>query len=95
MSGVARNQSSVNFSRLEAKGGRKKDLILQTSTVLRALFLELSAILLAGYLFVSLGKNWTLLQALSEYLWLVGAITGGIIGLYVVLVLYKPAIVQR
>ena len=95
MSGVTRNRGSVNLSTLDASGGRKKDLIPQTSTVLRALFFELSAILLAGYLFVSLGKNWILLQALSEYLWLVGAIVGGIIGLYVVLVLYKPAIVQR
>ena len=95
MSGVARNRSSVNLSALDASGGRKKDVVFQTSTVLHALFLELSAILLAGYLFVRLGKNWNLLQALSEYLWLVGAIVGGIIGLYVVLVLYKPAIVQR
>jgi hypothetical protein len=95
MSGVARNQGSINLSRLDPRGAHKKDLILQTSTVLHALFLELSAILLAGYLFVRLGQNWTLLKALSEYLWLVGAIVGGIIGLYVVLVLYKPAIVQR
>jgi hypothetical protein len=95
MSGVAQNQGSVNLSGLDQGDGRKKDLVLHASTVFHALFLELSAILLAGYLFVTLGKSWTLLQAFNEYLWLVGAVAGGIIGLYVVLVLYKPAIVQR
>lgn len=71
------------------------DLLLQSSNLLRAVFLELSAILLAGYLFYRLGNSWEGLQSISEHFWIMGAAAGGLVGLYVVFVIYKPSMIQR
>lgn len=71
------------------------DLLLQSNNLLRAIFLELSAILLAGHLFYRLGNSWEGLQSISEGFWILGAITGGLVGLYVIFVTYKPSMTQR
>jgi hypothetical protein len=71
------------------------DLLLQSNNLLRAVFLELSAILLVGHLFYRLGNSWEGLQSISEGFWIAGAITGGLVGLYVIFVIYNPSMIQR
>jgi hypothetical protein len=66
--------------------------LLHRWNLLQAVYLQVSSILVAAFLFNRLA---TFVPRLGEYLWIIGAIVGGLIGLYVVMVIYKPAILLR
>ena len=93
------SHSTTNTSRTDMHKDQMQrsflDALLQSNNLLRAIFLELSAILLAGHLFYRLGNSWEGLQSIREGFWIVGAITGAFVGLYIIFVTYKPSMTQR
>ena len=98
MRDIAQNSSvSVNTSKplKPHEQGFLNNLFGSWNALLRAIFLEFSAIFLAGYLTLRLSESWSALTSISNQLWIAGAIAGGILGLYVVAVLDRPSLLQR